>query len=96
MSIKKGKLKDGLSSFLLTTIVQKQITKYGRIDIYCVKQGKCVIYYMIKEAGYPFLQCIGFTEKEHNEDDIVQIILKCCSFSIDTEYIKNNTQIKFL
>ena len=95
MSTEKDKLKDGLSSFSLATIVQSQIINYDSIDIYCVKHGESVKYYTIKER-YPFLQYIGYTEEEHTEEDILQIIFDSCPFSIETEYIKNKTQIKFL
>lgn len=96
MSIKKGKLKDGLSSFALATIIQNQITKYDSIDMYCVQHGESVKYYMIKEDAYPFLQYIGYTEKEHNEEEMLQIIFNSCTFSIDNAYLKSNTQLKFI
>jgi len=52
--------------------------------------------YIIAEGSYPMLQYIGYIAREYNHDDLKQIIVNSCSFSVNDEFVASNLEIQFL
>lgn len=91
-----AKLRDGVSVTQCTNLVQKQVLQYDLCTVYCVQHGDSIKMYLIADKEYPMLQYIGYTAREYNHDDLRQIIVNSCSFSVKDEFLASNIDIQFL
>ena len=91
-----AKLRDGISVTQCTNLVQKQVLQYELCTVYCVQYGSSIKMYIIEEGSYPMLQYIGYIPREYNHDDLKQIIVNSCSFSVKDEFLASNIDIQFL
>ena len=90
------KLKDGVSITQCTNLVQNHVLQYELCTVYCVQHGEAIKMYIIDVTEYPILKYIGYTSRTYNHDDLRQIIVNSCSFSVKDEFLASNLDLQFL